>query len=85
MGETPPPASGSPAGGASRNDPPHHHGWWGSPYGNRPPGLWAGIILILLGAYFLLTNLGVLNNLRWDLFWPALLIILGLLLLIRRR
>jgi MYXO-CTERM domain-containing protein len=39
----------------------------------------------VLGAYFLLTNLGVLSNLRWDLFWPAVLIVLGLLLLVRRR
>jgi phage shock protein C len=60
-------------------------GRWGPPYGNRPPGLWAGIILIVLGAYFLLTNLGVLGNLRWDLFWPAVLIALGVLLLVRRR
>jgi phage shock protein PspC (stress-responsive transcriptional regulator) len=60
-------------------------GRWGPPYGNRPPGLWAGIILIVLGAYFLLTNLGVLSNIRWDLFWPAVLIVLGLLLLVRRR
>ena len=44
-----------------------------------------GIILIVLGAYFLLTNLGVLANIRWDLFWPAVLIALGLLLLLRRR
>jgi phage shock protein PspC (stress-responsive transcriptional regulator) len=60
-------------------------GRWGPPYGNRPPGLWAGIILIVLGAYFLLTNLGVLSNIRWDLFWPAVLIVLGILLLVRRR
>jgi phage shock protein C len=80
----PPPASGDPAGGPAPSGPPAHHGRWG-PYGNRPPGLWAGIILILLGAYFLLTNLGVLSNLRWDLFWPAVLIALGLLLLVRRR
>jgi hypothetical protein len=39
----------------------------------------------VLGAYFLLTNLGVLSNIRWDLFWPAVLIVLGLLLLVRRR
>jgi phage shock protein C len=84
-GGTPPPTSGDPASGPPPSGPPHHHGRWGPPYGNRPPGLWAGVILILLGAYFLLTNLGVLNNLRWDLFLPALLIVLGLLLLIRRR
>jgi phage shock protein C len=88
---TPPPASGDraggspPASGPPPAEPPHHHGRWGPPYGNRPPGLWAGIILIVLGAYFLLTNLGVFNNVPWDLFWPAVLIALGLLLLVRRR
>jgi phage shock protein C len=76
--------------GTPHPDPPQpggreKFGWWGPPYGNRPPGLWAGLILIALGAYFLLTNLGVLNNIRWDLFWPAVLIVLGLLLLLRRR
>ncbi|MEA2635637.1 MAG: phage shock protein [Chloroflexota bacterium] len=82
---TPSPTSGDPASGPPPAGPPSHHGRWGPPYGNRPPGLWAGIILIVLGAYFLLTNLGVLSNLRWDLFWPAVLIVLGLLLLVRRR
>ncbi|MEA2669366.1 MAG: phage shock protein [Chloroflexota bacterium] len=81
----PSPTSGDPASGPPPAGPPSHHGRWGPPYGNRPPGLWAGIILIVLGAYFLLTNLGVLSNLRWDLFWPAVLIVLGLLLLVRRR
>jgi phage shock protein C len=82
---TPPPTSGDPAGGPPPAGAPHPHGRWGPSYSNRPPGLWAGIILIVLGAYFLLTNLGVLSNLRWDLFWPAVLILLGLLLLLRRR
>ena len=85
MGETTPPASGGPAGGPVPSDPSHHHGRWGPPYGNRPPGLWAGLILIVLGAYFLLVNLGVLVNIRWDLFWPVVLSLLGLLLLFRRR
>jgi hypothetical protein len=60
-------------------------GRWGPPYGSRPPGLWAGIILIVLGAYFLLTNLGVLSNIRWDIVWPVVLIGLGLLVFLRRR
>jgi phage shock protein C len=82
---TPPPTSGDPASGPPPAGPPHPHGRWGPPFGSPPPGLWAGIILIVLGAYFLLTNLGVLSNIRWDLFWPAVLIVLGLLLLVRRR
>jgi hypothetical protein len=39
----------------------------------------------VLGAYFLLTNLGVLSNIRWDIVWPVVLIGLGLLLFLRRR
>ena len=80
----PPPASGGSA-PPPPGSPPPEHGWWGPGHHGRPRGLWAGIILIALGAYFLLTNLGVLSTFRWDLFWPAVLIVLGLLLLLRRR
>jgi phage shock protein C len=82
---TPSPTSGDPAGGPPPARTPHPRGRWGPPYGSRPPGLWAGIILIVLGAYFLLTNLGVLSNIRWDIVWPVVLIGLGLLLFLRRR
>jgi phage shock protein C len=71
-----PPPSGSPPGG---------HGWWGPGYGGRPRGLWAGILLIALGAYFLLENLGVLKGIRWELVWPVVLIVFGLWLLVRGR
>jgi phage shock protein C len=64
--------------------PPPHPGWWEG-YRGRPPGLWAGIILIVLGAYFLLVNIGLLSGFRWDLFWPVVLIAIGLLVLVRRR
>lgn len=37
-----------------------------------------GVILIALGALFLFNNF---VDIRWHLFWPAILIILGLLLL----
>lgn len=82
---TPPPASGDPSGGPPPAGAPHPQGRWGPPYSRRPPGLWAGIILIVLGAYFLLTNLGIFSNVRWDIVWPGVLIVVGLLLLLRRR
>ncbi len=43
------------------------------------------IILIALGAYVLIDNLGLLRGLRWDLVGPIVLIAAGLLLLARRR
>lgn len=83
----PPPVGGSDATPPSSAPPSgqHDHGWWGPGYRGRPRGLWAGTILIALGAYFLLTNTGLLAGFRWDLFWPIVLIAIGLLVLVRRR
>jgi hypothetical protein len=47
-------------------------------------GLWGGAILVLVGVYFLLRNFGLLEWLRWDLFWPVVLIAAGFYLVIRR-
>jgi hypothetical protein len=38
----------------------------------------------VVGAYYLLQNLGLLSWLRGDVLWPVLLILLGLYLLVRR-
>jgi len=81
--EGPPSTGGTPP--SSPGSPPPQRGWWSPGYGGRPRGLWFGIILIALGAYFLLENLGVLSGFRWDIFWPAVLIAIGLLILVRRR
>lgn len=43
-----------------------------------------GVILILLGAYFLFNSLGWLHWMRSGLFWPLLIIALGAYLLIQR-
>ncbi len=43
-----------------------------------------GIVLILLGVYFLFSSLGWLQWLRSSLFWPMLIIALGAYLLIQR-
>jgi phage shock protein C len=82
-----PPPSGAPVppSGVPPGSPHPHGGWWGPSYRDRPRGLWAGVILIGLGAYFLLANVGLLSRFRWDLFWPIVLIAIGLLVLARRR
>ena len=43
------------------------------------------MILIVLGAYFLVDNLGWLRAVRWDIVGPVILIAIGLLVLVRRR
>jgi len=47
-------------------------------------GLFWGGALVLLGLYSLLSNLGLLGWLRGDIFWPSLLILLGVFLIVRR-
>jgi hypothetical protein len=40
--------------------------------------------LVVVGAYYLLKNIGLLSWLQGDVIWPILLIVLGVLLLVRR-
>lgn len=51
--------------------------WWGG-------GWFWGAALLLIGAYYLLQNLGLLKWLPGDVLWPSLIILFGLYLLIRR-
>ena len=53
-------------------------------YGSTRGGIFLALALIVLGGYFLLRNLGLLDWLRDDIFWPLVLIALGLVLLLRR-
>lgn len=48
----------------------------------RRGGLFFGIVVILLGAVLLAINLGIVSNVAWNLFWPALIILLGLWFLV---
>ena len=41
----------------------------------------AAVLLIVMGVYFLLENLGFVSG---SLFWPLALILLGIFLLVRR-
>ena len=47
--------------------------------------LWGGAILIIIGLYFLLRNLGFLGGLDFSLVWPVILIVIGLFLLFKKR
>lgn len=79
--EGPPPSGGTPP----SSPPPPNRGWWSPGYGGRPRGLWAGVILVGLGAFFLLANIGVLSGFRWDILLPVVLIAIGVLILVRLR
>jgi phage shock protein C len=57
----------------------------GSSRADRPRGLWLGIILIVIGAYFLINNLGWFRLIHWEIVGPVILIAAGLLFLARRR
>jgi hypothetical protein len=43
-----------------------------------------GVILIALGAIFLVGSTGVFRLVRWDLVWPLVFIAIGALLLVQR-
>jgi hypothetical protein len=70
-------------------------GGWSGPWGGYGPwgswggGWWGGgsfwaAVLIVIGLYYLLQNLGLLVSLPGDILWPSLLILFGLWLLLRR-
>jgi len=49
------------------------------------PAALAGLLLIILGALFLLGNLDLLGWIHWSRLWPLIIIVIGILLLVRRR
>ena len=81
--QTPP--SAGPSGSGSTGTGSRSRGSMWTGWSGRPRGFWFGVILIALGGYFLIANLGLLRAFRGDLFWPIVLIAIGLLLLVRRR
>lgn len=50
-------------------------------WGRNPSVIWGGV-LVILGVLFLLSNLNI--NIRWDLLWPAFLILVGVWLVAAR-
>jgi hypothetical protein len=53
-------------------------------YNRGRNGAALGLMVAVIGFFFLLSNLGWLNWWRWDLFWPMVLIAVGLLIVVRR-
>lgn len=53
--------------------------------GGRRAGIFFGILLIILGAIFLLDTFDVFWWFRWAYLWPLLLVAIGLLIILSRR
>ena len=47
--------------------------------------MFLGLILIVTGIVFLLKNIGYISGAAWSIIWPAILIIFGLWILLRKR
>jgi phage shock protein C len=50
--------------------------------GQRP--FWLGAFLVVMGILFLIGNTGIFSWLNWSLFWPLILVALGVLILSNR-
>ena len=61
-----------------------HAGSWNGPWNWWGGGWFWGAALLVIGAYYLFRNLGLLGWLPGDVLWPGLLILLGIYLLVRR-
>jgi len=44
-----------------------------------------GIALIILGAIFLLKNLGILAGVQWDIIWPIVVIAIGIAMVAKKK
>jgi hypothetical protein len=43
-----------------------------------------GLLLVILGALFLLRNFGILNASIWGILWPLVIILLGLSMMFKK-
>ena len=44
-----------------------------------------GLILIAVGIFLLLQNLGIISADAWDIIWPLIIIAIGLKMILRRK
>lgn len=44
-----------------------------------------GVALVVIGAVFLLKNLGLIPGINWDLIWPLALLVLGVAMILKRK
>ena len=47
--------------------------------------MFLGLILLIIGVVFLLKNLGYISEPTWSIIWPAILIVIGLGVILKRK
>ena len=47
--------------------------------------MFIGLIIIIIGIAFLLQNLGYISGVAWNIIWPAILIVIGIAILLKKR
>ncbi len=44
-----------------------------------------GVALVVIGAIFLLKNLGLISGIAWDIVWPTIVIVVGAAMIMKKR
>nr|AQS29871.1 hypothetical protein [uncultured bacterium] len=44
-----------------------------------------GVALVVVGAIFLLKNLGIISGTTWDVIWPLILVVAGTAMILKKR
>jgi phage shock protein PspC (stress-responsive transcriptional regulator) len=78
-GTGPPPDPGAASGGWQQQAPAPGTGWTPPAIGNGNAGIVGGVILILLGAWFLVDQY---VDIDWTLLWPVLVMLAGVALVV---
>lgn len=87
MSSAPPPEPQTPPPPPSRASREEWREWRHQQRHQHWGGNWAwfwGVVLVLVGSYALLRSLGLLEWIRADIFWPLLVIALGIWLIVER-
>jgi len=43
-----------------------------------------GIALVVIGAIFLMKNLGLIPGVNWDIIWPLAILVLGVAMVLKK-
>jgi hypothetical protein len=44
-----------------------------------------GVALVVIGAIFLMKNLGLIPQVNWDIIWPLAVLVLGIAMIFKKK